>query len=143
MVVLTALVRTAGLEASMHYLVQHGIRCTTAWRTREGSLKLITAGLLWFAENKWAPDGQNNGGDGDLTVARARGRKIGDGREGERGGIGDDRPRRKAARGRGGADAHVTGAISGSYGLRLDARRVVRDVGSLLTDERSEVRAIL
>lgn len=124
----------------MHYLLQHGIRCTNAWRTREGSLKLIVAGLLWSIENKSAPNGQDNL---DLAVARAQSRKLGDRTEDERGKTEDNRPRRKAIRGREGADTRTNGVLSESCTLRLDARRVVRNVGSLLTDDRLEVRASL
>lgn len=39
------MVRAVGLPASTPYLVHHGMKAT-AWRAREGSLKLIIAGLL-------------------------------------------------------------------------------------------------
>lgn len=202
MLVLTALVRTVGLESCMPHLVQHGIRSntatatatatTTAWRAREGSLKLIAAGLLWSTQNSanhtWPRvakavgiDGDSNdrrdsvavtgGAQGSMNLLRERRRAVGKTVQTERKGADESGSRGEGDRGemrRGNKSIKILSGgaqgeryhrrkpeadgedadpyemndhgRSGRHALGLDADQVARDVGTLLTDGRSEVR---
>lgn len=155
MEVLTALVLAAGIAASMPYLVQHGMRrvpgalngsVNAAWRTREGALKLIATGLLRSADTETAhldgtrdDQGARQGacaGVGDIATAgvgssaivRGDGEGKGTGRAG----------RRKEAEGAWAAEKQDIG-LRRNAAVGLDQSQLVRDVGSLLEDERPEV----
>lgn len=121
MVVLCALVRVVGLPSAAPLLAQQGLR-SPAWRTREGTLRLVIAGLL-----SW----QHSPSAGCDTRADTGGRRKGN-VSGER----QLAPSKKGAGigrlGDGGAAATATA---------MGAEEILGDVGLLLNDERPEVSA--
>lgn len=199
MVVLSALVCAVGLSASSPHLVRHGL-LSAAWRAREGSLKLVVAGLLLSPSGgsttasegavtpRAAPaaaaaeGGVKEGVRGEkgcrkaVTIDSKTGKEGDDGLEGRGshgeesfGGIlsgdgvegGGEGGRSKARGGassrRGGGEIHVTprrrmGAGVDARGSpfddcreseeMLDREQLLRDVGSLLADERPEVGGV-
>lgn len=179
MVVLSALVRNAGLPSAAPLLVQHGLR-STAWRTREGALKLVIAGLLC-----WRPTSSSSSSRVGVAAGHSktnerfggeRGRQKG-GRAGDsgRGGSGNggggddssghdelergDNRSDRGSGGGGGGDHCGRGCSSserlpvpankvsrsggegqvGATAMAMDNEKLLRDVGSLLMDERPEV----
>ena len=119
MVVLCALVRVTGLPSAAPLLAQHGLR-SPAWRTREGTLRLVMAGLL-----SWRPLSSPESDTGAETGSRRTSSVSGEVRlclskKGSEAG----------GRGRGDTAALATAA---------DAEEILRQVCSLLDDERPEV----
>ena len=111
MAVLAALVCSLGLPIVGPYLTRQGLR-SNAWRIREGSLKLMIVGLR--APSPLSPS--------PPIVERTARDRVDSTRE-----TGDGLTRLRA---------------SGRYSLNesvLDEAQLVRDVGVLLTDKRSEV----
>lgn len=158
MVVLSALVSTAGLAASKQYLVQHGLR-STAWRAREGSLKLVIAGLLLTPPRE--PLLTELGGKEARGTARPRRvRQRNERKAGLSPGGGGDSGEPVDHEGRkqrieleaGGAEGSSTeqqllptpqkgsGVKDTTFSVD-EMRKLVCDVGALLTDERPEVSA--
>lgn len=179
MVVLSALVRAVGLSASSPYLVRHGVRSMT-WRAREGSLKLVIAGLLLSPSgaptaSEAASRDEARGNNGCNTVNVDSKTDKQDGLE-RRGGCGEEsvegvlsgdgverageggstKARESTTNRRGGVEAIVTPRRRREEGGRgspvvdgggeceelLDREKLLRDVGSLLTDERPEVGGV-
>lgn len=180
MVVLSALVRISGLPSAAPLLVQHGLRSTT-WRTREGALKLLIAGLLYWRPSSplsppgvgivaashskkterlgdgrgrqkraWAGGGGRRGsgiggGGGDDDNSGHDASQVGDNRsERGRGGRGDRGGRGLSSGGRlpmppKKGSGIRSGGHAGSNAMALDNEKLLRDVGSLLMDERPEV----
>eukprot|EP00752_Nemacystus_decipiens_P014589 g12992.t1 len=116
MVVLCSLVRVVGLPSAARLLAQHGLR-SQAWRAREGTLRLVIAGLLSWT--KLASAGFGTGA------------KAGTRRNGNLRGEGQAVPPTKVP-GTGGTEHGAAGATA--------AEEILRDVGALLKDERPEVR---
>lgn len=148
MVVLSALVRAVGLPASAPHLVRNGLRSTT-WRAREGSLKLVIAGLLMSLTGH---DASGRGGDPaggtsgpqirldhhkEEELSTGSGKEtegeVGSGRGGWVRGKGNSWESTLDGKGAGGAEAVV---LSESV---VDEPQLVLDVGALLGDERPEV----
>lgn len=152
MMVLSAIVRGVGFAASAPHLVQHGLR-SAAWRTREGSLKLVIAGLLMSSAggpssggDAGGPETGDAGATGVESIRRQRreagyleggGKDLGEELEGKQGagqeGRGASKGRKK------GVPMPRGGAGSGDNVELVDEARLICDVGSLLTDERPEV----
>lgn len=179
MVVLSALVHAVGLSASSPYLVRHGVRSAT-WRAREGSLKLVIAGLLHSPSGAHTASeaASRNGAGGDngcntVDVDSKTGKQDGLQRRGSCGeesaegvfsgdGVervgegGSSKARGGTANRRDGVEATVTPRRRREEGGRgspvvdgdgeceelLDREKLLRDVGSLLTDERPEVGGV-
>ena len=187
MVVLSAVVRAAGLPSAAHLLVWHGLR-SAAWRVREGALRLVIAGLLcWRSSSpsssasragaaacrgttggqmvgrgKRRPKGERaekrggrgNGDDSDSDSGNGSGsdsdssgdedtsRKrtalgLGwDGGGGNGGSVSGERPPASSKRGTENGGGAQGGAIA------MDKEQLLCNVGSLLMDERSEVRCL-
>lgn len=168
MVVLSALVSVAGLAASQQYLVQHGLR-SIAWRAREGSLKLVIAGLLFSParEPSVAERGGQERGAGIISPGNMRDQQRKERKAGvSRGGGGGDasEPVEHEGRKRRAVEAGAGGGTEGSSrelqqrqqqpnpltgpgdkdtttSEMDEVRKLVCDVGALLTDERPEVSA--
>ena len=168
MVVLSALVSAAGLAASQQYLAQHGLH-STAWRAREGSLKLVIAGLLLSParEPSLSERGSQERGAGTIHPSNMRDRQRKKPKAGisPGGGGGDaNEPVEHEGRKRRVVEAGAGGGAEGSSKelrraqqqpnpqqgpgdkdtttLEMDeVRKLVCDVGALLTDERPEVSA--
>lgn len=118
MVVLCALVRAAGLPSAAPLLSQRGLR-SPAWRTREGTLRLVIAGLLSCRPSS------SSAGSGTMAAEGRRKYSISN--------------ERQSLRAKGGSG--VCGRGHGStVETAMDAEEILRDVGSLLKDERPEVR---
>lgn len=112
-VVLSSIVLAGGLSLAVPSLTEMGLR-STAWRVREGSLKLIIAGL------RSPPPVCSSPAMGDLEARR-----------------GVDPPGEiECVLGTRLRVAEPFGLYEGSI---LDKTRLVRNVGLLLTDDRSEV----
>jgi len=179
MVVLSALVRVAGLPSTARLLVRHGLR-SSAWRIREGALRLVIAGLLgWRPPPSSSSDSRAEAAaDGGKTRERRFGgdrERPGGGRGWDRGGRGDgdnsdssggeEIERKRAASGPGWdgggddedrgfsrerfsgharkGDGRCSGAQAGGMIARaIDQEQLLCDVGSLLMDERPEVRCV-
>lgn len=180
MAVLSALVHISGLPSAAPLLVQHGLRSTT-WRTREGALRLLIAGLLSFQPSSSSPPSgvgvtANQSKKNERLVGGGRGQQTGGraGEDGRRGGGigggggdddtsghddfegGDNRSNRGTG---GGGDREGWWCFSGeglpmppnkgsgvggagqarSSAMEMDNEKLLRDVGSLLMDERPEV----
>lgn len=176
MLVLSAVVRVAGLASATPRLLhpREGL-LSSAWRTREGAVKLVIAGLLFSK-----PSSPSSVGSGTLGVSAGRGaagERLVHGRGAFNGGNGGEglienghqSGGRRPGRGEGwsGGSSNNNDSKrknlhspsrspamppSGAHGCRrrgnvgaalmptADMEKLVRDVGSLLADERPEVR---
>lgn len=110
-VVLSSIVLAGGLSLAAPFLTEQGLRSTT-WRVREGSLKLVIAGLRSPPPVRPSPvtGGREARGGVDRTGECASGTRLG-----------------------------VGEPFDLYEGSVLDKTRLVRNVGLLLTDDRSEV----
>lgn len=120
MVVLCALVRVVGLPPAVPLLAQYGLR-SHAWRTREGTLRLVIAGLL-----SWRPVAST----GLETGAEEAGLRKSGLLSGEIQVVSAKKGSGTGGRGHGGAVA---------MGTTTGAEEILCDVGSLLKDDRPEV----
>lgn len=115
MAVLSAILRKVGIARCVPHLVEYGLCCSAAWRTQEGSLKLVVAGLLQGNENGEAR------GEGEQSAGEVH-------RKGYHAG-------ERAADETGPMHAEICRNYIGV----LDKERLVRSVGALLGAERPEV----
>lgn len=121
MVVLCTLVRVAGLSLTAPLLALHGLR-SPAWRTREGTLRLVIAGLLC-----WRPSSSS----AELGVGGASGGRRKGGNTARERQVVDASKKVSATGGRGHGGAVAAAADT--------PEKVLRDVGLMLKDERPEV----
>ncbi|CAM9460501.1 unnamed protein product [Scytosiphon promiscuus] len=125
MAALSALVRVVGLPQTAPYLTRHGLR-SAAWRAREGALKLIIVGVL-------SPRRRSQRSPQTLTSSVSRDAAAvsslpatGEG------------PAEVSAR----DERMLSGSVWQEGGMTpaMEKSQLVREVGSLLSDDRPEVR---
>lgn len=152
-VVLSAVVCAVGLAASAPYLVEYGLH-STAWRTREGSLKLVIAGMILHCTSRDSDEIRLEETGAACSAVHSNRRKqeagslAGDsdvlGEKLDRGnGVRRERQEGKEERGLStGYGKELTMPEKESANERsmaIDEEGLIRSMGSFLADERPEV----